>query len=118
MIYAVDFDGTIVTDAYPEIGEPNQELIEWLLDCKRRGDKLILWTCRKHKRLDQAVDWCERHGLIFDAVNENLPEMIERFGTDSRKIFADVFIDDRAILPEQFVWNEKVGAILNDPKWT
>lgn len=118
MIYAVDFDGTIVTDAYPEIGEPNQELIEWLLDCKRRGDKLILWTCRTGRTLDEAVKWCERQGLIFDAVNANTPEMVEYFGTDPRKIFADVFIDDRAILPEQFVWNEKVGAILNDPKWT
>lgn len=111
MIYAVDFDGTIVTDAYPEIGQPNQELIIWLSDCKKAGDKLILWTCRTGEKLDEAVKWCmNNYNLKFDAVNANLPEMVERFGMDPRKIFADVFIDDRAILPEQFVWMKRVGV--------
>ena len=113
MIYAVDFDGTIVTDEYPAIGKPNKDLITWLLDCRRRGDKIILWTCRAGEKLDEAVRWCLYiYGLEFDAVNANLPEMVEQFGSDPRKIFADVFIDDRAILPEQFVWNEKVGTRL------
>lgn len=54
-----------------------------------------MWTCRADERLEEAVRWCYDQGLIFDAVNENLPERIAMFGTDPRKIGADEYIDDR-----------------------
>lgn len=94
-IIAVDFDGTLCENKWPEIGEPNEELIEYLKKRQANGEKLILWTARNEEQTQQAVEWCEEQGLIFDAVNDNLPENIEHFGGNSRKIYADVYIDDK-----------------------
>ena len=94
-IIAVDFDGTLCENKWPEIGEPNKELIAYLKERQAAGDKLILWTCRVSKVRDAAVAWSAEQGLIFDAVNENLPEVLEWMGNDSRKIFANEYIDDR-----------------------
>lgn len=95
-IIAIDFDGTLCENRYPEIGRPNRELIRYIINKRKNGSKIILWTCRKDELLDNAVNWCKEHGLEFDAVNENLPEIIEEFGSDTRKIFANMYIDDRA----------------------
>lgn len=98
-IIAVDFDGTLCENKWPEIGEPNQDLIDKLVESRKKGEsKLILWTCRAGARLKEAIKWCEGRGLMFDAVNENLPEIIEMMGGDTRKIYADEYIDDRARL--------------------
>lgn len=96
-IIAVDFDGTLCENNWPGIGAPNEELIEYLRNRKKDGDKLILWTCRVEDMLQKAVEWCKERNLVFDAVNENLPEIIENFGSDTRKIFANEYIDDRNI---------------------
>ena len=95
-IIAVDFDGTLCENAWPEIGAANMELIDYIRLTKLHGCKIILWTSRVGDRLKEAVEWCKDKGLTFDAVNENLPEAIEAFGGDSRKIFANVYIDDKA----------------------
>lgn len=97
-IIAVDFDGTLCTGKWPEIGEANEELIEYLKKRCAYGCKLILWTNRVGERLKEAVAWCKERGLEFDTVNENLPEIIESFGGDCRKIFANEYIDDRSAL--------------------
>lgn len=94
-IIAVDFDGTLCENKWLEIGEPNKELIAYLKKRQEAGDKLILWTCRVGEILDNAVAWSAGQGIIFDAVNENLPEVVSSFGTDTRKIFANEYIDDR-----------------------
>ncbi|MDD7641434.1 MAG: hypothetical protein PUK75_02940 [bacterium] len=94
-IIAVDFDGTLCKDCYPKIGDANEGLIARLKELHRQGDRLILWTCRQGERLEEALHFCLDRGLSFDAVNENLPEIIEQYGSDSRKIFADVYLDDR-----------------------
>ena len=96
MIIAVDFDGTICTDEYPKIGSPNKFLIAALIEAQHQEAKIILWTCRSGDQIKKAVDWCEKYGLIFDAVNENVEEAIQKFGGDSRKIYADLYIDDKA----------------------
>lgn len=96
-IYAVDFDGTLCESVFPEIGSPNTGLINHLIKRRKQGNKLILWTCRVGERLQEAVSWCKERGLEFDAVNTNLPEMIEHWGNDTRKVFADVYIDDKAV---------------------
>lgn len=96
-IIAVDFDGTLCENKWPEIGSANEELIEYLRDRQKNGDKLILWTCRVDDMLQKAIEWCKENELTFDAVNENLPEIIENFGSDTRKIFANEYIDDRNI---------------------
>lgn len=103
-IIAVDFDGTLCENKWPEIGEANKEMITYLKDRQANGDKLILWTCRVDDMLKNAIDWSAEQGLIFDAVNENLPEIVASFGTDTRKIFANEYIDDRnAWLPSKEV---------------
>ena len=95
-VIAVDFDGTLCKEKWPEIGVPNTALIQWLISRKVMGDKLILWTCRVGDMLNEAVMWCKAQGLTFDAVNENLPENVEKYGNDCRKVFADMYLDDKA----------------------
>lgn len=101
-IYAVDFDGTLCENRFPDIGMPNTKLIEWLIQKKAEGDKLILWTNRMGQYLDNAVKWCADQGLEFDTVNKNLPEIMKRYEKilngqpASPKITADIFIDDAA----------------------
>ena len=99
-ILAIDFDGTISLGNWPEVGPANDRLISYLLDRKRYGDKLILWTCRAGKALDAAINFCAQHGLFFDAVNDNLPEIVARYGSNSRKITCDYYIDDRSFTAE------------------
>ena len=93
-IIAVDFDGTLCENEWPNIGAANFELIMYLKREQRKGSKIILWTCRTGNKLKLALDWCTSHDLIFDAVNDNVPEAVESFGGDSRKIFAHEYIDD------------------------
>ncbi|MFG6686353.1 BT0820 family HAD-type phosphatase [Mariniflexile sp. HNIBRBA6329] len=96
LIIAVDFDGTIVEDAYPQIGKPIIFAFETLKKLQERGHRLILWTYRNGSKLDDAVRFCEENGLHFYAVNKSFPE--EDFNNNmSRKIHADLFIDDRNI---------------------
>jgi len=94
-VIATDFDGTLCENKWPEIGAPNTKLINYLKTEKKFGTKLILWTCREGYKLEKAVDWCRLQGLKFDAVNHNLPEVIELYGGDTRKISADEYIDDK-----------------------
>lgn len=94
-IIAVDFDGTLCENKWPEIGNPNFKLINYILRRQQNGAKIILWTCREGELLNEAVNWCAGYGLIFDSVNANLPEVIEKFGSDCRKISATEYIDDR-----------------------
>lgn len=95
-IIAVDFDGTLCENKWPGIGAPNAELILYLTSRKQKGAKLILWTCRTGDRLKEAVDWCQECGLRFDAINEDIPDVISEFGPSGRKVFATEYIDDRA----------------------
>lgn len=99
-IIAVDFDGTLCTFAWPGIGEPRKGVIEYIKRQKEKyGAKLILWTCREGRELEEAVAWCKEQGLIFDAVNDNIPENIELYGINNRKVFAHEYIDDKSISP-------------------
>ena len=100
MIIAVDFDSTLSLGVrYPEIGEPNIPLFKWLIDKQAHGDTIVLWTCRGYdSHLQEAVDFCKSYGLTFDAVNQN-PQQIT---FDSRKIVADMYIDDNAYPPDVY----------------
>ena len=94
MIYAVDFDGTLCKNAWPEIGEPNTPLIEFLKREQAEGDELILWTMREGGALDEALAWCAKNGLTFDAVNDNAESQKKLYGNNPRKVYADLYIDD------------------------
>ena len=99
-IIAVDFDGTLCRCAWPAIGPPRRRVIRRLLRAQRKGAKIILWTCRSGLRLSAAVNWCNSHGVHFDAVNENLPDVLEQYGgADSRKVTATEYWDDKAVRP-------------------
>lgn len=95
MTIAVDFDGTIVTHEYPKIGKPIPFAIETLRKLEYEGHKLILWSVREGKLLDEAVEYCSNNGLEFYAVNKNDPE--EDIDHCQRKLAVDIFIDDRNI---------------------
>lgn len=96
-VYAIDFDGTLCKNIYPKIGEAKEEVIDYVKSLKENGNKLILWTCRTGEELDNAIEWCSKRGLEFDAINENLEDTINEYGTDPRKISVDCYIDDKAL---------------------
>lgn len=112
LIIAVDFDGTIVEDAYPQIGKPRIFAFETLKRLQEDGHRLILWTYRYGTKLDEAVDFCKENGINFYAVNQSFPE--EQFdNSKSRKIYADLFIDDRNI-GGVLGWGEVFQLITNE----
>lgn len=93
---AVDFDGTLVENKFPDIGEFNETVLNALLVYQQKGYKIILWSCRTEDMLEAAVRACSERGLVFDAVNSNLPEVVSYFGGDTRKVFANFYWDDRS----------------------
>ena len=99
-IYAVDFDNTLAVTRFPEIVGPKAKVVAAVTMLKANGHKIILWTSRAGKDLKDAVEWCTEQGIIFDAVNEPLPEQMDRWGNDTRKVYADFYIDDKAMTVE------------------
>ena len=93
---AVDFDGTIVEHEYPEIGKEKLFAFLTLRELSKKGARLILWTFRTGKELEDAVEFCRKNGVEFYAVNKNYPEEIMN-ETVSRKIDVDIFIDDKNV---------------------
>ena len=136
MKIAIDFDGTIVEHKYPRIGKPVLFAFDALKELQKRGHKLILWTYRSGKELDEAVEFCSKNGIEFYAINKSYTEEEFENGTVSRKIDADIFIDDRNLLgfpgwarvlqilhPEDFDiddkplgWKEKIRTFIDDLK--
>lgn len=114
MTIAVDFDGTIVENKYPKIGEERPFAIETLKMLIQEQHNLILWTVREGKSLEEAVEWCRQRGIEFYAVNKDYPEEKDDSSNRfySRKIKADIFIDDRNIggLPD---WGQ-IYSIIHD----
>lgn len=95
---AVDFDGTIVEHRYPEIDKELPFATETLRTLIKEHHRLILWSVREGKLLQDAIDWCHERGVDFWAVNRDYPEEEENKNNHfSRKIKADYFIDDRNI---------------------
>lgn len=98
MTIAVDFDGTIVTHEYPAIGVERPFAIDTLKMLIRDQHKLILWSVREGKLLDEAVEWCRERGVEFYAVNCDYPEETTKNNPHfSRKLKVDLFIDDRNV---------------------
>ena len=118
MVIAVDFDGTIVDHRYPEIGEERPFAIETLKMLIRDRHRLILWTVRTGKLLDEAVEWCRQRGVEFYAVNKDYPEETQKNNPHySRKLNSiDYFIDDRNIggLPD---WGTIYRMISHKTSW-
>ena len=96
LIIAIDFDGTIVENAYPDIGKPMLFAFETMKKMQEDGHRIVLWTYRHGKRLQAAVDFCKEKGIEFYAINNSYPEE-EYDKKASRKIHADIFVDDRNV---------------------
>ncbi|MBR4996076.1 MAG: hypothetical protein IKY82_08445 [Alistipes sp.] len=112
MLIAVDFDGTIVEHKYPQIGKEIPFAIVTLKKLQDDGHRLILWSCREGRLLQEAVEWCRQRGLEFFAVNSNYPdEDVDEGAVRSRKLKADMFIDDRNVggLPDWGVLYEMIS---------
>ena len=103
---AVDFDGTIVTNQYPEVGELMPGALATLKEWKERGKTIIVWTCREDEYAEAAKAFLNKEGVPFDLFNENPPELIEKYGNDCRKLGADFFIDDKATFGGSVDWWE------------
>ena len=116
MIIAVDFDGTIVEHRYPAIGHEIPFAFETLKRLSAEQHKLILWTVREGSLLDEAVAYCREHGVEFYAVNRDYPEEEADCNNHfSRKLKADLFIDDRNLggLPDWGIIYEMVNKKLS-----
>lgn len=96
-IIAVDFDGTLCENAWPEIGAPHQPMLKVITLLRQLGVLVVLWSCREGDDLEDALEWCAGHGLAFDAVNENCSCVVEYFQWNTRKVHADEYWDDRAV---------------------
>ena len=117
-IIAVDFDGTLVKDEWPNIGEPREDMFLVLKLLKEKYNvKLILWTSRNDNTkygdlLQEALYFCKEKGLVFDAVNENVKEVVDLTGADTRKVYADIYIDDKAVhaVTSPLYWVDKLNV--------
>lgn len=133
MTIAVDFDGTIVEHRYPEIGKELPFATQTLKMLIADRHKLILWSVREGKLLDDAVEWCRKRGVEFYAVNKDFPEEdLSKNQSFSRKLKADIWIDDRNIggLPDwgtiyqmiterktyEQILMEHMGEVVEQPK--
>lgn len=117
MNIAVDFDGTIVTHKYPEIGEEIPFAIDTLKMLIQDRHKLILWSVREGELLEEAVQYCRERGVEFYAVNRDYPEeTMENNEHFSRKLKVDLFIDDRNVggLPD---WGTIYRMIKHHKTW-
>lgn len=117
MVIAVDFDGTIVEHKYPEIGEEKPFAVQTLRMLIAERHKLILWSVREGELLDEAVDWCRQRGIEFYAINRDYPEeTLTNNDHFSRKLKADIFIDDRNLggLPD---WGTIYRMVHDKVQW-
>ncbi len=118
MTIAVDFDGTIVAHRYPEIGAEVPFAVDTLKMLIGERHRVILWTVREGELLEQAVDWCRERGIEFYAVNRDYPEeTTDNNPSFSRKLKADIFIDDRNVggLPD---WGVIYRMITQRQTWS
>lgn len=97
MIVAVDFDGTLHKGTWPDIGRVAPYAKEMLRKIKEDGHYVILYTCREGDDLVRAINWLLQEGIVFDRVNDNHPNNVCTHGNNSRKVYADVYIDDRQV---------------------
>ena len=97
LIIAVDFDGTIVRNKWPDIGEPIPDAAETIRLWHAQGHRVVIWTCRAGKELEACEKWLIRNWVPFYSINSNPSDRISLYGSDTRKISADLYIDDKAV---------------------
>jgi hypothetical protein len=113
VIIAVDFDGTMHTGVFPEIGSVAPYAAEIIRKLRADGHYVILWSCRSGSELLNAINWCLEREIYFDRINDNCPANKRQYGGDTRKIYADLYLDDKQVggLP---TWPEIYEIIQNN----
>jgi len=104
MYIAVDFDGTIVTHEFPDIGKPVPYAIETLKELVDLGHDLILFTMRSGPHLEDAVDFLNNQGVKLYGINVNPSQ---KSWTTSPKAYAKYYVDDASICCP-LIYNENV----------
>ena len=99
MIIAIDFDGTIVEDRYPHIGNLRKDAAETIQQLYDDGHYIIIWTCRTGLKAEEARTFLFGNEIPYHQLNKSNPENVAKYGIDTRKVYADVYIDDKAITP-------------------
>ena len=118
LVFAVDFDGTLVENNYPQVGAPKMEVINKVKELQSLGHEVVLWTCRENSDLIPALEFFDKMDLHFSYINSNPKYRIEQFdGKDCRKIGADYYIDDKALSIDDFI-NLKVERNEEDMEYT
>lgn len=118
MIISVDFDGVLHFGSYPEIGIADANAAKCMQQIRRDGHYIIINTCRQGDYLISAVNWLLEQQIPFDRVNDNHPDNTAKYGTNSRKIYAHVYIDDRQVggLPPWDIIYDHIKNINNTKK--
>lgn len=109
-IISIDYDDTIVYADYPNIGAIKPHAREVINNLYNQGHTIIIWTCRSGEHETMAADYLRSLGVKFHHINENHPDNIAQYDSDSRKIFADIYIDDKQLggLPESWLTIDEV----------
>lgn len=108
-VIGIDFDGTIVTDAYPDIGDPIPGSIETINKWFNEGFFIVIHSCRAGIYEDDMSMWLDMHNVRYHTVNKNLEWRIEKYGGDTRKMSVDINIDDKNI--------DQLGQTTNEYRW-
>lgn len=99
MILAIDFDGTIVTDRFPSVGELRPGAKRCINLLHSEGYYIIIWTCRTQNKALEVAQFLQENGIHFDKINESSPMNVEKYsGIDTRKVYADLYVDDRGLI--------------------
>ncbi len=110
MIIAIDFDGTLHTGEWPSIGEPMPYAADTLRRLRDDGHYLIIWSCREGAPQTAMVNWLLENRIPFDRLNDHHPEIAKKYGYAARKVFADLYLDDKQLggLPD---WETILGMV-------
>ncbi len=93
MDIAIDFDGTLVTHEYPNVGKDNEGSVNVVKELIKKNHNIILYTMRSGKTLQDAIEWCKKHEIPLYGVNYNPSQT----WTESPKAYAQLYIDDAAL---------------------
>jgi hypothetical protein len=99
MVFCIDFDGTVVSSAWPDIGDPLPYAIECINAIQDAGGLVVISSCRCGQQEKDMIDWLHNHNVYPNAINDNLPSMIDMYDSNPKKISADVYIDDKSYPP-------------------
>lgn len=95
MIFAVNFDGTIVEYEFPKIGKELPGAIDVMKELQIAGHKIIIWTCRENEHIYEMMEWFNDMWFQPNAINKNL----DNLSYAKHKIYADYYFDDRSFPP-------------------